>query len=204
MYSSTPLTHLSAIGFLLLAGCYGATIPKSDNPEAKLQRAHSLVFSEDRPIPAERMLLDAADIYRERDDQRGLGNAYRQYAEFLRSPSVGRNPYFRNGFANSSVTFDTREGKAVEYLQKALSAYAIAENRLVERGQFDLLSNVYLNVAVAQLQLGNKALACSNYDKSLAAHQRYREQKPSEPLVVPTGYKSFEDVIAVERRRANC
>jgi hypothetical protein len=150
------------------------------------------------------MLLDAAEIYRTRDDQRGLGNAYRQYAEFLRSASVERHPHFRSGFANRSVTFDTREAKAIEHFQMALSAYAIAEARLVERGRFDGLSNVYLNVANTHHQLKNTTEACSNYDKSLSAHKRHREQNPTDQIRLPSGYNSFEDVIAAERRKANC
>jgi hypothetical protein len=71
-----------------LSSCAGVGIVASPDPLVKLNDADYLFMRKNRPVPAEILIQEATVIYQERDDPHGLGNANREYGDFLRSQAV--------------------------------------------------------------------------------------------------------------------
>jgi hypothetical protein len=53
-----------------------------------LNDAQILFQRKNRPVPAERLIRAAIALYQERDDPHGLGNANREYRDFIKSDAV--------------------------------------------------------------------------------------------------------------------
>jgi tetratricopeptide (TPR) repeat protein len=194
-------------GLLLLVGCAGVGIVASSDPLTKLNDAEDLFMRQDRPLPAERLIREAIAIYQERDDAHGLGNAYREYGDLLRSPSVvgkWQKFYRENGFQDKTVTLDNRIAKSSEYYAKALGYYGRAEQKHREAGEYDRLTNTYYNMAWSHSMLDERDKACGYYDKTLEAYQENIRRNPTAKPYVPSGVGSVPDLIASVRRQAGC
>ena len=127
--------------FLLLLGCAGARVgvESGADPLTKLNDAELLFRQQDQPVLAEKLIRQAIDIYAERDDAHGLGNAYREYADLLRSDAVSGKwaAYYReHGFQDRTVTYENRMAKSSEYYAKALRYYSRAETQLQDAKKF--------------------------------------------------------------------
>src|SRR3989338_648543 len=96
-----------------ITGCAAVGVPHTSNPDKKLRYAESLFNNEDRPLPAQDLIMEAIDKYKTNGDDVGLANAYRTYAFFLQSPAVGR--WSKMSFEDKTVTHENRFGKSVEY-----------------------------------------------------------------------------------------
>jgi len=201
------IIRLFALLFVLslLAGCAGFGVVASSDPLTKLNDAEDLFMRQDRPLIAERLIREAIVIYQEKDDPHGLGNAHREYADLLLSPSVTgkwQKFYRENGFQDKSVTFENRITKASEYYSKALEYYARAEIKHREANRFDALSNVYFNMAWSAYRLDDRVKACAFYDKTLEAYTENIKRDPGAKPFSPTG--SVPEVISSEKKRAGC
>jgi hypothetical protein len=131
-----------------------------------------------RPIPAERLILEAIDIYQRRGDERGLAQAYRLYGFYLR------------GYGHDQT-------KAIQYLERSA---AIG----IKNGDDDLLADVYLNAGGSYEAVGNGAAACAAYDQSVAAYQRNAAAHPDAEIRHPKGYRSLGELIDARRSAAGC
>jgi tetratricopeptide (TPR) repeat protein len=195
-----------AMVICLLVACAGVGIVATDDPLTKLTDAAVLFGLKNRPVPAERLILEAMIIYGNRNDAHGLGNAYREYADFLGSPAVARweHQYSRHGFIDKSVSFDNRAAKASEYYAKALEYYDQAAPQLQSGGRYDALTNVYYNEARVHLALGQKEQACADFGRTLDTYNKNIEQNPSAKPVSPTGFSGVPEALSYERQRAGC
>jgi hypothetical protein len=81
-------TALAAAVFSLLAGCAAMGVVATDDPAGKLRDATALFGGYARPLPAERLIREAIDIYEKQNDSLGLAEAYRTYGLFFRSTSI--------------------------------------------------------------------------------------------------------------------
>ena len=199
--------RLSAVFFVLplLASCAGVGVIASSDPLTKLNDAEYLFMHEDRPLIAERLIREAMVIYQEQDDPHGLGNAHREYADLLLSPSVTgkwQKFYRENGFQDKSVTFENRKEKASEYYSKALEYYARAESKLREANQFDALTNVYFNMGWSAYRLDDRTKSCAFYDKALEAYNENIKRHPEAKPYSPTG--SVPELLESQKRRVGC
>ena len=132
-----------ALLFSLLAftGCAAIGVPATSDPAGKLRDATALFDRQDRPLPAERLIREALEIYQKNDDQLGVAEAYRTYGFFFRSASINGkwSKFYRdNGFLDRSATFDARYIKSIEYFEMARAIYSAHQ-------RFDALTNVDLN-----------------------------------------------------------
>ena len=196
------LKFLVGISLLsILVGCAGVGVVASSDPLTKLNDAQELYQRQDRPLPAERLIREALAIYKEQDDPHGLGNSYRQYGDFLRSPAVSQweTVYRRDGFQDKSVTFDNRLVKASEYYSKALEYYQRAEEQHRKANRFDSLTNVYFNMAWSYQMLNDREKACSSLDRALEANA---ENVKRNPTVKQFG--SITNAVASAKRQARC
>jgi tetratricopeptide (TPR) repeat protein len=191
-----------SLNLFLLTSCAGVGVVDSSNPLRKLNDAEYLFMKENRPVPAERLILEAMAIYQKLDDPHGLGNANREYGDFLRSQAVVNWSIYRKGFLDPSVTFDNRLEKASEHYRKALDYYRLAETRELAAGQYDALTNVYFNMAWSHLALGANDEACADYDRALNA---YEENVRLNPTAHPQGpVEGIPASIAAAKQRAGC
>lgn len=190
---------------LLLVGCAGVGVVASSDPLTKLNDAEYLFTREDRPLIAERLIREAIVIYQEQDDPHGLGNAHREYADLLLSPSVTgkwQKFYRENGFQDKSVTFENRKEKASEYYSKALEYYARAELKLRAANRFDLLTNVYFNMGWSAYRLDDRTKSCAFYDKALEAYNENIKLNPEAKPYSPTG--SVPELIGNKKKQEGC
>lgn len=189
-----------AAALLGISGCAGFGIVATSDPAAKLIDAGDLFDRQDRPLPAERLIREALEIYQKQDNQLGVAEAYRTYGFFFRSPSVeGKwSKYYRqNGFLDKSATFATRYAKSVEYFEKARAIFA-------EHKRFDALTNVDLNMGFTYVAMGNTRAACQAFDRSFENYRDNLRQTPGARPVVPKGFVSYEEFLADRKERYGC
>jgi tetratricopeptide (TPR) repeat protein len=189
----------------LLVGCAGVGVVSTSDPLAKLNDAEDLFVRQDRPLIAERLIREAMAIYQEQGDSHGLGNAHREYADLLLSPSVSGKweKYYReNGFQDRAVTYENRTAKASEYYAKALEHYARAADQLRTANRYDALTNVYFNMAHSYYRLDDRAKACRFYDEALGAYNENIRRNPSAKPFSTSG--TVADLVAAKKKQAGC
>jgi tetratricopeptide (TPR) repeat protein len=188
-----------------LVACAGVGVVDSPDPLVKLNDAAYLFGKENRPVPAETLIVEATAIYQKRNDPHGLGNANREYGDFLRSAAVfnWRAAYSHGGFSDPSITYDNRLEKASEYYTKALAYYRLAETQELAAGKYDALTNVYYNMALSNFALGARDEACADYDRALQAYQDNMQRNPTaHPHGTPAG--TVPESIAAAKKGADC
>ena len=193
------------VAFLLLAGCAATPVEQNADPLAKLNDAELLFRQQDQPVAAEKLIREAMAVYAQRDDAHGLGNAYREYADLLRSNAVSGRwaAYYReHGFQDRTVTYDNRIAKSSAYYAKALRYYSRAETRLQKAKAFGPLTNVYFNMAASYYQLGKKEEACTYFDRTLEAYDENVRRNPGVRPYSPTG--SVPGLVDSLKKRAGC
>jgi len=139
---------------LAFAGCAAFGVPATSDSAGKLRDATALFDRQDRPLPAERLIREALEVYQRNGDQLGVAEAYRTYGFFFRARSVGGkwSKFYRdNGFLDRSATFDTRYMKSIEYFEMARAIFSAHQ-------RFDALTNVDLNMGFTFELMGNAKL----------------------------------------------
>lgn len=196
----TPLVWLLA---LLLSSCY-ISLPESSDPAMKLEEA-SRYLEQGQPLPAERLIMEAMQAYQTQNDPEGLGNAYRNFGLFLRSPAIAQRErtYREAGFLDHNITYDNRMEKSGEYLEKAMTQYNEAATRYQNQGNYGQLSTLYYDQAGVYLLQNNKTMACSTYDQSRKAYAESAVRNTEKPEI-PKGYASFHDAITAAKNQAGC
>jgi tetratricopeptide (TPR) repeat protein len=183
-----------------LIGCAAVGVPATADPAAKLDDAANLMDQQDRPVPAERLIREAIEIYRANDDQLGLARAYSTYGFFFRSRAVeGKwsSALRKHGFQDTSATYDTRYAKSIEYFNRARTIYS-------EREQFDALTNIDLNLGFTYVLMADLPAACSAFGASALAFQENARRNPGTKQVLPEGFSSFESFFSYHKARDGC
>lgn len=85
------------------------------------------------------LIRQAIAIHEGKGDVHGLGHAHRTYGDLLRSAAIvnWEKVYRRDGFRDSSITFDNRLEKASDFYRKALTYYQRAETGHKQAGKYD-------------------------------------------------------------------
>lgn len=196
----TGTRHLSAIGLLSLglSGCAAMGVVATSDPMKELGNAVGL-FDHGRPLPAERMIVDAIAQCEKTANAVCNGEAYRVYGLFFQSAAVTENVYFyeEHGFLDKSATWDTRYQASILYFRKAA---AIAE----ETGHYDVVSNVHYHIGKDFAYMHDTASACAEFDQSLAAHEEFQRKNPGGTVKLVEGHGSFGDTIAEVKRKTGC
>ena len=190
---------------VLLFGCAGTAVEPNGDPLTKLNDAELLFRQQDQPVLAEKLIRQAIDLYAERRDAHGLGNAYREYADFLRSDSLSGKweAYYReHGFQDRTVTYANRMAKSSEYYTRALGYYARAETQLREAKKFGPLTNVYFNMAMSYHQLQQDKKACEYFDRTIDAYKENLRLNPAANPYSPTG--SVPGLVDSLKKQAGC
>jgi hypothetical protein len=191
---------LTAVLFMLVAGCSAMFVPRSNNPEQKLAQAYELFDNERRPIPAEKLIREAMDIYKMQNNMAGLAEVYRAYGFFYRSAAVEewQKYYESTGFLDRTVTYNTRFRKSVEAFE--YSAQLFAKQR-----EYDSVANVYLNMAFTYEFARDLNGACASYKKSLDAFRNFQKLHPGASVSLPDGFTgTYEEFVARYLRKNQC
>lgn len=171
------------------------------DPAKKLRDAINLFDYAGRPLPAEKLIVDAIAQYQAANDVPGLADGYRVYGMFFGSRSVAaagyQQHYSEKGFLDPSATWEGRYTKSIEYLHKP-------EALLKQIDRLDLLSNVYYHMADDFVLMHDVGSACHEFDQSLEANIEFRRRHPATEADLPKGYKSFDDGIATAKRTTGC
>lgn len=196
---------LLALLLSLLTSCVYVSLPETSDPAEKLQAAQRYM-TQGQPLPAERLITEAIHTYQDQNNPEALGNAYRDFAAFLQSPSVAQREqtYREAGFLDTGITFDNRYEKAAEYLDKALEQYNIAAARYQNTGRFDQLSTLYYRQANIYLRQNHPDKACQAYNQSRQAYAENAVRNTASSPAAPDGYASWHDAIAAAKRQAGC
>lgn len=193
------MRHILIIVMLTtLAGCAAALVPYTSDPKQMIANAYWLFDDQVRPLPAERMILEAIDIYKEGEDQAGLAQAYIAYSVFLRSYAVGKysKHYSEHGFLQPNITFEDRYNSSIEYLDKAGAIYQ-------NQHQYDLLTNVYLHMGFTYWAGQRITEACSMFVISLEKHKKFTAEHP-DVVVYLEGYGTYQEYLSSRTKEINC
>jgi tetratricopeptide (TPR) repeat protein len=183
----------------LTVGCAAMGVPETNDPHEKLRWAIELLDRQMRPLPAERLINEAILICTKNNDRDCLAHAYLTYGFFFCSPSLVKwqKVYQKNGFQDKTASYETRFIKSKEYFEKSIPIFD-------ELGQFDALTNAYLNLGFVYEHLDNKAGACESYTKSLENYRKNIERNPSADVALPTGFTNYADYLSVQQKRIGC
>ena len=183
----------------ILVGCAAVPVAVDRDPEEKLRIARALYDSEQRPIPAEKNIQEAIEIYEQQQNRIGLADAYRQYGFFFRAASLDKFAlYYRdNGFMDRSASFETRYDKSFEYFEKARDIYT-------EQKKYDALTNLYLNIGFTYQFLHNPQAACPVFDQMIASYSEHLKARPNDILYAPAGYANLESYMAEVKKKGGC
>ena len=191
----------------VMSACTAIGVVSSSDPLTKLNDAQVLYLRKNRPVPAERLIQEALAIYQREGDEHGLGIAYREYGDFLKSAAVEqwRPMYERGGgFLDRSITFDSRVSKAREFYSMALEHLQQAVSQSESAGRYDELTNVYYNMVWSHLALGEQAKACEDFNHVFAAYseniRRHSDAKP----VTSRGFDTLPEELAYRKRQVGC
>lgn len=193
------------VAALLTTGCAGIGVVATTDPLAKLNDAEDLLLRQNRPLIAERLIREAITIYQEQSNFHGLGNAHRGYADLIMSPTVSgkwEKFYRDNGFQDKTVTYDNRATKAAEYYVKAIEYYGRAIDEVRKVNRYDLLTNVYYNMAYSYKRIDDRVNACRFYDETLGAYNENIRRNPGVKPFTPTG--TVPDLVAAKKKQIGC
>lgn len=196
----TGRRHLSAIALLCLglAGCAAMGVVATSDPMKELGNAVGL-FDHGRPLPAERMIIDALARCEKANNAVCDGEAYRVYGLFFQSAAVTEYVYFyqEHGFLDKSVTWDTRYEASILYFRKAA---VIAQ----ETDHYDVVSNIDYHIGRDFEYMHDTASACAEFDQSSNAHEEFQRKNPRATVRLVEGHGSFGDTIAEIKRKIGC
>lgn len=196
--SVVSLRFFNMVLVFLLTGCAAVGVPATSDPGEKLKWADALM-DVSRPIPAERLIREAIEIYQTQGNQSGLAEAYRTYGVFFRDDVVTKWQYHyqRAGFFDKAATYEFRYKKSIEYLVLADKIYAALDD-LTAR------SNVHLNMGFTYRIAGDNSAACKAYSESLALHRAARQRDPGLVVQLPAKYKTYEEALEPYLKSATC
>lgn len=194
------LKFVYLIFLLILQGCAAALVPLTNDPIEKLNWATELYNNQGRPLPAERLIIEAIDICNESNDTSCLGFAYIEYAFFFSSWSVEKwqKHYKESGFFDKTATFENRHAKSRGYFEKAISKFKDAK-------KYDALTNAYFSLgANYHHTTKNHKKECESYVKSLEYNLLNLKANPAADVYLPDGYTSYKEYITFIQKTAKC
>lgn len=181
---------------MLLSACSGAGVATTSDPNKKLLQAKELETT-GRISRARQVTREAADIFTEQGDKKGLAAAYRQMGFLIRLH--GEDAILASSTAGTGANeLDTdRADKSTDYFQRAL----IIQQELQD---YALVSHLQFNIGVNYALSKRPLQACTAFDQSLKAYKTEKTRRPEHDPELPSGITSFEDFITQAKQEASC
>jgi tetratricopeptide (TPR) repeat protein len=155
---------------VLIAACAGIGIPDSPDPNKKIQNAYGAI-QEGRYVPANRLITEAIEIFKERNDKAGLAEAYVAYGNYHKYPFNTRPPMKKP---------DPQE--SVKYFEEAMKLYA-------ELGDKNGVAKCHMGIGDALNGVDKKA-SCQHYDLAI---QSYDEN--GKKFYINPQFKNFPEMV---------
>lgn len=153
-----------------LASCAGMGIPDSSDPYKKLQYAYG-AMNQGRYIPANRLIVEAIDKFKERNDKAGLAEAYATYGN-----------YHKYAFTAKPLTKAPNPQESVKYFEEAIKLYT-------EIGDKNGVAKCHMGIGDALNQTDKKA-SCQHYDLAI---QTYDENGTK--FAINPRYRDFPEMV---------
>ena len=188
------------LAFAILNGCSAMIVPATSDPSKKIEYAYILFDEQQRPLPAEQLIKESVEVYKQENNEMGLAEAYRAYGFFFRSPAVKkwRKHYESDGFVDKTATYINRYDKSIEYFDQSAKLF-------VKNNKYDKVTNVYLNMGFTYEFAGRNEKACESYKASLDSNARFAKDNPGASLALPKGFSgTYEDYINGFLKRLGC
>jgi len=177
----------------LLMGCPYVGVISSNDPDVKLSYAEDMIDAR-RAIPAEELIKEAIEIYKERGDKVGLAKAYRYYGGFYKSEAFERYKAF---YRERGRDVDSHLDESLTYYQKSVDLYK-------ETQTYDGACSSYFYMAWVSIKKGNESQACEYFVKSLEFHKLHMKAHPDSVTILPKGFSSWEELIEYDLKEFNC
>ena len=193
------LKRISVLGatVLGLGGCAAVGVIQTDDPQQKLRDAQAMI-EQNRPIPAERFIVEAIDICQQRADRNCLANGYRMYGIFFLWAGPAWAHYADNGgFRDKSASYAQRYSKSTEY-------FIQSRDLLAQGDHYDELSNVNLNLGFAYGAANQLPEACQAFDASLLAYRENIRRNPGVKVILSDKYATYDSYILIKKTNAGC
>jgi tetratricopeptide (TPR) repeat protein len=179
---------------VMLAACAGVGIPLTDDPDAKLAMATTLV-DDGRVLQARRQTEEAIAIFEQRGDRAGLARAYRVYA--LVAVSGGLN-------ADAVVLRKTPPHPGREELEHAEEYLNRAAPLAAETGQPYLVARITLMLGSSQYVRGNHREACTLFDRAIDQWRAAEAEQPGVASQMTPGTRDFPGAVARIKATVPC
>ena len=173
----------------ILSGCAAVGVATTNDPKQKITDAYWLFDEKRRPLRAEPLIKEAIKIYQNNNDTSGLAEGYIAYGIFLRSYAVERysKRYQEKGFIDTSVTYENRHVKSIEYFEKAVKI-------LKNNKELDKLTNVYLHMGFTYMSANLLSDGCKKFKESIIFNEKFEKQNPNAKIQLD-GYSSYKKYI---------
>lgn len=163
------ILNLSVIS--LLTSCAGIGIPNSSDPYEKLKYSYQ-AMNMNRYIPANRLIVGAIKIFKERKDKEGLAEAYATYGNYYKFGFPDRGPLIKYSNTKNSVKY-----------------FKLSADLYKEIGDVNGVAKTYMGMGSALVGTDNKK-ACEHYQKSIDTF----DPKGKLFLINPA-FKSFPEMV---------
>jgi len=191
---------MATLMVVILSGCVAIGVSETNDPAKKLGDANALLERQ-RPLPTEKLIREAIQIYKEQNNEKGLVEAYRAYGAFFRSATIGESPwrnyYRKHGFLDKSAKFESRYSKSIEY-------FMLADNICKRLDLLDRRSNLHLNMGITYELADDLPSACKAYSESLKFNIAALQKSPTMIILLPAPYKTYAEALVPFQRRALC
>lgn len=162
------LTLFSLVVFT--TSCAGIGIPDSSDPHRKLQYAYG-AMNQGRYIPANRLIVEAIEKFKERNDKPGLAEAYATYGN-----------YHKYAFTVKPLTKAPNPQESVKYFEEAIKLYS-------EIGDKNGVAKCHMGIGDA-LNDVDKKTSCQHYDLAI---QNYDENGTK--FFINPQFKNFPEMV---------
>jgi tetratricopeptide (TPR) repeat protein len=183
-----------------MSGCAAMLVPATNDPDKKIVYSYILFDDQQRPLPAEQLIRESIEAYKQGSNDIGLGEAYRAYGFFFRSPAIKKwqKHYEAKGFLDNTATYENRYDKSIEYFEQSVRLF-------VKNNKYDRVANVYLNMGFTYEFAGKNEKACEAYKASLDSNAKFTKDNPGISVTLPEGFTgTYEDYINGFLKRLEC
>lgn len=143
---------------LCLTGCSAALVPSTSKPRQKIEQAYELI-SAGRAIPAEKLALEALDMYLKESNFIGAGNAETVLGVLYASSAY----HAAEAHYRELGTFDPTSDKSKQSFRKAVDLYK-------KGGEYWGAANALIGIGDAFSKQGDDTNACLSYREALQTY----------------------------------
>jgi tetratricopeptide (TPR) repeat protein len=184
---------LVVVTLATLVGCTAIGIPVTSDPTQKLRYAYQLMDRK-RFIPAEALIQESLDIYRQQGNELGMAEAYHTFG----------NLYKNGDYIDRYVRSTTRFGTETEAYARSIDNFTRAKVLFEKHDDYASVTRCLVGIGNGYSLLGDKPRACQSYAEALRSFDVARQKDPSVRLPILTGYPDAPSLINAFIEKEGC